>query len=182
MSSATRRRLASRRRRTRPTLRCRRLWGVSRVSRHDVHRLPVIAPLRSIGRANCIRPHEDSHTNETGWRRPRHRGSLSSPEEMTSNAMSSRREPQRAPHDKQTEFSNARCCPQLGQRKSRMGHCPFERRHVRRGVDHTPLRAGHACVVINGSHLQARWGFGQGGYVCSAGPNVHWGRPSNHRR
>ncbi len=30
-------------------------------------------------------------------------------------------EPQRAAADRQTEFSNARCCPQLGQRESLMG-------------------------------------------------------------
>jgi hypothetical protein len=40
--------------------------------------------------------------------------------------------------DRQTEFSNARCCPQLGQRKSRMG--PLSKgRQVRCGVDHATL-------------------------------------------
>ena len=83
--------------------------------------------------------------------------SLSWPEVITSNAMSSRENPSALPQDRHTEFSNARCCPQLGQRKSRMGHCLFERRHVARGVDHASLRAGGAWVVIDCSHLHTAW-------------------------
>jgi hypothetical protein len=46
--------------------------------------------------------------------------------------------PSALPQDRQTEFSNARCCPQLGQRKSRMG--PLSKwRQVRCGVDHATL-------------------------------------------
>src|SRR6188508_2386318 len=62
---------------------------------------------------------------------------------MTRKAISSREKPKRLRHDRQTEFSKAKCCPQLGQMKSRTGDSADQRRHVDRHVDLAALRV---CV------------------------------------
>ena len=56
--------------------------------------------------------------------------------------MSSSEKPSVLPQDRHTEFSNASCCPQLGQMKSRTKHSPLEGRHVDGHVDHAALRVG----------------------------------------
>src|SRR6185295_20256989 len=68
---------------------------------------------------------------------------LCSPDSMTNSAMSCSEKPRELLQDRQTEFSNAKCCPHLGQMKSRMGHhFPLEWRHVHRDVDHAALGVG----------------------------------------
>jgi hypothetical protein len=62
------------------------------------------------------------------------------------------------PHDKHTEFSNARCCPQLGQWKSRMGHSQFERRLLHRGHDQAlPTQFSSERSGAAGGEPQPRW-------------------------
>lgn len=73
--------------------------------------------------------------------------------------------PSAPPHDRQTEFSNARCCPQLAQVKSRIEHTPSERRRVRRDVDHVPSRWRMGHRLFSPPCLA---GFVRGGFVCSA--------------
>ena len=58
-----------------------------------------------------------------------------------------------------------------------MGHTTFERRHLRRDVDHAWLRAGGAEVVIDCPHLHAGWpcaGWIRApcGSECALGPPV----------
>jgi hypothetical protein len=148
--------------------------GRLRVSLHDGHS-SATAPIPGFTLTNQL--------HSATWRLAHNRYwlestappcSLSSPEAITSNAMLSREKPSAPPHDKQTEFSNARCCPQLGQVKSRMQHFPLERRPVGRGVDHASLRAGGAWVIIDCSHLHAGWASGARWIRVPAWSELQW--------
>src|SRR5689334_10736097 len=89
--------------------------------------------------------------------------SLSSPLAMTRKAIWSRENPNRLRHDRHTEFSKAKCCPQFGQMKSRTGHIPRQGSHVDRHVDLAALRIGvddaaqrwhvHVVAAETGDHV-----------------------------
>ena len=127
----------SRRPRTRPSPRCRRRWAGC-----------------GSARTTCTAPADRLHLDQPiafgdmqiraqlvlGWRRRHRRARCPRPMRSPASAISSRENPSRLPHDRHTEFSNARCWPQLGQMKSRMQHSPFEGRYVDRDVDHAAFR------------------------------------------
>ena len=92
--------------------------------------------------ANCIRPRCRFAHSWYSLASTAPPCSLSAPDAMTRSAMSSSEKPERLLQDRHTEFSNARCWPQLGQMKSRTKHSPLERRHVDGHVDHAALGVG----------------------------------------
>src|SRR5262245_56164424 len=112
--------------------------GLVRVSAHAVHSFRSgLFSTSQLHSARCSFAHNSylSASTKPGW-------ALSSPDSMTNSAMSCSEKPSELPQDRQTEFSNARCWPHLGQMKSRMCHFSFERRHVDRDVDNAALGVG----------------------------------------
>ena len=137
MSSTTNRRLAFSAAANAANAAVSALLGRPRVSLHDV-RAWLLRPYRdSPWPANYIRPHGDWHIIDTGVSDRAAMLAVFARGDRQQRSVV-QENPSALPQDRQTEFSNARCCPQLGQRKSRTGP-PFEWRQVRCGVVHATL-------------------------------------------